>query len=325
MMGITLRTLERWRTEPPRKVGRPGHDEAEYRQALRPVREALGKMGWKTGADAIFRWLGLRVPLRVVRGVLRAWKARHEARRKRRLAQQRLTVSVARRDAVWCLDATLLGRVDGVKVHGLALRDLGSRRTLALSAGGSPTGAAVAELLDWAWHEYGVLPSVFCSDNGPENVNWQVGGWLHDHQVIHLKNLPYTPQHNAWSERGMGELKGAVELEKGAAFGTVEEAAGLLGLAWRRVDREIPRRVLSWGTREVAYEKMATCYTPDSHAGFYQTACSAVEQAVQGASTARERRRAERGAIYATLEGYGLVKRTRGGVPLEGVKGDRLS
>ncbi len=64
---------------------------------------------------------------------------------------------------------------------------------------------------------------------------------------------------------------------------------------------------------------------PGSHAGFYRTARSAVEQAVQGASTARARRRAERGAIYATLEQSGYIKRTRGGVPLEGVKGDRLS
>ncbi len=156
-------------------------------------------------------------------------------------------------------------------------------------------------------------------------LNWQVGGWLHDHQVIHLKNLPYTPQHNAWSERGMGELKGAAEIEQGAVFGSLEAAAERLHLGWRRADRETPRKVLSWRTREVAYEEMATCYTPDSHAGFYQTACSAVEQAAQGASTARARRRAERGAIYATLEQSGYIKRTRGGVPLEGVKGDRLS
>ncbi len=48
------------------------------------------------------------------------------------------TVAVARRGAMWCMDATLLGRVDGEKVYGLALRDVGSRRTLALSAGGAP-------------------------------------------------------------------------------------------------------------------------------------------------------------------------------------------
>ena len=320
MMAVTLRTLERWLADPPRKAGRPGHTEAEYRAALRPVREAVQAMGWKTGAEAVCRWLGLRLPLRVVRAVLRAWKTRHEERRKRRLAQQRLTVAVAQRDAVWCLDATMLGRVDGERVWGLALRDLGSGRTLALSAGGAPTGAAVVELLEWAWHQYGALPRVLCSDNGPENVNREVGCWLHDRQVIHLRNLPHTPQHNAWAERGMGELKGAVELGKGAEFGSLEEAAALLDLAWRRVDRETPRRVLSWRTREVGYEEMATCYTPGSHAGFYRTARSAVEKAVRGASTARARRRAERGAIYATLEQDGLVKRTRGGVPLEASK-----
>ena len=97
MMVVTLRTLDRWQAEPPKKAGRPGHTEAEYRAALRPVREALGKMGWKAGAEAVCRWLGLRLPLRVVRVVLKRWKSRHETRRKRRLAQQRLTVAVARR------------------------------------------------------------------------------------------------------------------------------------------------------------------------------------------------------------------------------------
>ncbi len=110
------------------------------------------------------------------------------------------------------------------------------------------------------------------------------------------------------------------ELEKGAEFGSVEEAAALLDLAWRRVDRETPRRVLSGRTREVGSEGMATCYTPSSHAGFFRTARSAVEKAVRGVSTARARRKAERGAIYATLERSGLVERTRGGVPPEASK-----
>ena len=64
------------------------------------------------------------------------------------------------------------------------------------------------ELQDWAWHEDGGLPSLLCSDNGPENVNHLVDGWLEDPAVIHLKNLPYTPQHNARSEWGMAKLKG---------------------------------------------------------------------------------------------------------------------
>ena len=75
-----------------------------------------------------------------------------------------------------------------------------------------------------------MLPSLPCSDNGPENVNQLVDGWLEDPAVIHLKNLPDIPQHNAWSERGMAELKGAAEIEQGAVFGSLDEATPRLHL-----------------------------------------------------------------------------------------------
>jgi hypothetical protein len=37
---------------------------------------------------------------------------------------------------------------------------------------------------------------------------------------------------------------------------------------------------------------------------------------VAGLDAARERRRAERGAILATLQSFGLISRSRGGVPM---------
>jgi len=42
-------------------------------------------------------------------------------------------------------------------------------------------------------------------------------------------------------------------------------------------------------------------------ARFYETACAAIEAAVQGIDDARARRRAEREAILCTLERFGLV------------------
>ena len=45
---------------------------------------------------------------------------------------------------------------------------------------------------------------------------------------------------------------------------------------------------------------------------FYQTACAATERAVQGIDDARARQRAEREAVWRTLEEFGLVTRTRG-------------
>jgi hypothetical protein len=50
-------------------------------------------------------------------------------------------------------------------------------------------------------------------------------------------------------------------------------------------------------------------------ARFYDSACAAIERAVQGITHARARQRAEREAIWRTLEEFGLVTRTRGRRP----------
>jgi len=60
-------------------------------------------------------------------------------------------------------------------------------------------------------------------------------------------------------------------------------------------------------------------------ARFYETACAAIEAAVQGIHDARARRRAEREAILCTLERFSLVTRTRGRGPATCSKAERLS
>ncbi len=47
---------------------------------------------------------------------------------------------------------------------------------------------------------------------------------------------------------------------------------------------------------------------------FYRAVCAAVTQAVNGRDPGRARRRAERAAIFATLEQFDLIIRYRGGV-----------
>ena len=48
---------------------------------------------------------------------------------------------------------------------------------------------------------------------------------------------------------------------------------------------------------------------------FYQKCRSRMQLAVAGAKTIRAGRMAEREAIFETLEEYGLIERTRGGMP----------
>jgi len=58
---------------------------------------------------------------------------------------------------------------------------------------------------------------------------------------------------------------------------------------------------------------------------FYDAACRAREHAVLGTVGARARRLAEREAIWRVLEDYGLVRRTRGGVPLPSREAEGIS
>jgi len=55
-------------------------------------------------------------------------------------------------------------------------------------------------------------------------------------------------------------------------------------------------------------------------ARFYDSACAAIERAVPGIDNARARWRAEREAVWRTLEEFGLVTRTRGRRPAAAIK-----
>ena len=50
---------------------------------------------------------------------------------------------------------------------------------------------------------------------------------------------------------------------------------------------------------------------------FYGRACERMEKAVKGGITAKQKRQAERQAVYETLEQFQLITRTRGGKPFK--------
>jgi hypothetical protein len=49
--------------------------------------------------------------------------------------------------------------------------------------------------------------------------------WLAEHHVVHLLNVPHTPQHNAWIERAFRqELKAEAGLGAGVVLDSPDEA-----------------------------------------------------------------------------------------------------
>lgn len=154
-------------------------------------------------------------------------------------------------------------------------------------------------------------------------------GWLAARQVTVLWNVPRTPEHNPWAECFNGELKEELrargELVKRGADplqgpGSLTEAGGSSTRA--HFGRCVPRALAALQARPRPSRGGLTAAQLDrirpraedlvQRARFYETACAAIEAAVQDIHDARARQRAEREAILCTLERFGLVRGPRG-------------
>jgi hypothetical protein len=183
---------------------------------------------------------------------------------------------------------------------------------------------------------------VLCMDNGSENDNELVCSYLRNAQVVPLWNLPYTPEHNAWIENLFGELDRELEARGEASIGDADPSQGPVfspqaggSPTKRHFERCVPRvlgtlnrraRPSRGGWSAEQLDSLLPCAEDlVDRARFYDTACAAIRRAVQGIEGARARRRAEREAVWCTLERFGLVTRTRGRRPAPCSKAVRLS
>ncbi len=324
LLEVTPRTLENWKKSEPGRAGRPRRSEGQRRRDRERVR-AVWEADHRAGAERLFHELGEAVPLRAVREQVKALKSERREELRRRVEARRVNVEVRVRNGIWCQDATHLGRMEGDGVEGQVIRDPGPMRVRGMSVGGAAEGREVIALLEATAREQKGLPLVWMTDNGACYVSEEVEAWLGAHRVVHLRNLPRTPQHNPWAERGMRELKEVTGLGKEVELTGLEEAVGLLERAWETLDEKLLRKRLGWKTPSAADAELPGWKAVVSRETFYQASCKAVQCAVKGMRNARERRMAEREAILQTLENFGLIKRSRGGAPCPAVKPERVS
>jgi len=276
---------------------------------------------FKVGEPEVRRRLGKGVPVRLVRHAVKVikWLRRRAKRRRRRWL--RLHLSVHYRDALWSMDGTHLGRMEGAPVEGLVVRDVATTALRGVSVGGPVTAADVCLMLELTRRERGGLPLVLLSDNGSEFTARETQEYLRRHGVVHILSLPRTPQHNAWAERAVRELKDRTGLGKGVSIDSVEDVAMALGVARMALDRK-PRPSRGGSSARALDATMPQWETRIDRERFYEEVRRAVIQAAQRHETARARRRAVREAIYATLDKYGLITQTRGGRRIRRVKSE---
>lgn len=325
--------------------GQRPHTASAKRRAMKAVARARKELraeekpvSWR----AVSARLGRDVPVRLVQRYACELDRRHRRRVQKLLDRVRVSVTVLVRDVVWCLDATFLGRADGKGMWGEVVKDVATSGFLAVSIGPAASARDVIALLERLRLERGGLPLVLLTDNGPAYRSRELEVYLRAMGVVHLFSLPRTPQHNAVAERGMREIKDTTPLGSGRELEPleVERAEVVFGLGGRAPEmRFTPARDQEW---PLALEEACLALNErarpsrgghsaqqldrilphwDDHIcreRFHRAAMEEIERATAAAPSKRAQRKAEREAIYSTLEAFGLVRRTRGGRPLPG-------
>lgn len=341
MLGVTTRTLRRWRAQSSKGwpgPGRPGHPVHQRRNALKWVRRALKKLGTRCGLGTVSAWLasqGRALATRPCRWALAVWKRHLRARMQRRIEAVRVQARVLKRDVLWAQDAMHLYGSGADASWGRVVRERCTREHVALGLSGPPSSAQSVALLERVRVEEGRVPLVLSADNGPENRGDLVA-WARKHEVVLLRSVPHTPQQNGAAERAIGELReelavlhaqSAQAAYRASAEWTSrpERLPADLARARERLDGERPRPCLSGRTARQVAQTAGQAYDPERRARFYAECREAVCNAVRGVGNKRARRRAEREAIWCVLEEHGLVIRKRGSAPWPSPKADRVS
>jgi transposase InsO family protein len=307
--GVSKRTLSRWKRrarlqEAPPLWGRRPHSEAARARTEVLVTREREKQGKRTGSRPFAVALGRAVPVRLIRRVLSDLKRDERREERRRAAMHRTSHDVLAKDAVWAQDATHLGSGELAEVA----RDRATTATRGLSLGPAAKAKDIVALLEEMRMRNGGLPLVWQTDNGSAYTSEEVKAYLVLHRVTHLRSRVHTPTDNAAMEHGIGEIKA----ELGSAAPTAEN----LSAAVRVLDHGRLRATRGWRTAAQLDAETARADALVERERFYEDVCSAIGKAVQGHTTARARRKAERAAIWSVLEQYGLA-RVRGPKPPE--------
>jgi transposase InsO family protein len=236
----------------------------------------------------------------LVQRCLKAIKARRRARERMHREAARVTVEILAAGAVAVRDG-----FQARGTYGEVTRDRATLRTRVVFGEGPETGEEVVRRMEGA----GDLPLVLGTDNGAPYKSEGLREYLVERKVVHLRSAPRVPQQNGAAECAVKEVKGFLE---GVQVGP-EGPARRLDDACRRLNAYRLRGSRGYRTSEQLARETPGVYTVD-RVVFYEACQRRIRRLVQDAPDRRASRRAEREAIWQTLEAFGLVRRYRGGV-----------
>ena len=201
---------------------------------------------------------------------------------------------------------------------GELVRDRATLSTVSLTVGGAVTAASVIADLEKAARERGGLPLVHQHDNASVYEAGEFARFAARERMIVLRSRVHTPTDNPAPERGHGEFKGESGLGKGVVLRSHEEAAARLARARHVLDDGRLRASRGWRTAQELDQLVPRGDAHIDRDAFYTAAGSAIAAAVLGQNDPDAARKAERGAILATLRKFGLARHHVGRRPREG-------
>ena len=298
-LEVTPQTLRNWKRHTAKadrpKIGRPRHSEVRRQEVDRLVAMEMERQrnpGWRPIAKAL---PGL--PVRLVQASVAEIKKNRRRTVRQKLAAGRTSAEVLAREAIWTIDGLQTRSEDELRLYSQAVKDRGSLAYRAVESGVPSTAGDVIGILG----DQAALPLVLASDNDKIYCGKETSAWLAANKIVHLRSLPRTPQHNGAIEIAIRALKEAAEMSGGTLRDTAKQINqyrlhGSKGYKTSTVlDAELP----------VAYHKV-------SRDVFYEKCMTRLSRVNEAPMEWRAKRLVEREVIYATLEEYGLIKRTGG-------------
>jgi transposase InsO family protein len=193
---------------------------------------------------------------------------------------------------------------------------------------GAPTTADAIKALDDTAEVRDAYPLILSTDNGPAYTSDVFERRLEDLKIVHLKNTPHTPKHNAFAERAVRELKDEIAyVEAPPAPLPVHSTAAYnarLRIVRARL-RKRPRRSRRGLSSQQLDNEPCRAYDPVSRSLFFAAAREALAAARRAHEKPRARRLAEREAILGTAVRFGLIKIRRGGTTWNPAKAESNS
>lgn len=315
-LGVNERTLRNWRMHEVKdfhpKMGRPAHDFKDHQNAMWKVGREMRRQcypGYRPIAEAI----GDKVPMRLVQYYVNLFYAKRQKRIENRKNRNRVQVQVLVKNALWAQDGTHLGRMGQDPVEGQVVKDRATLKTIEVKVGSPATAQTVVTIFKKKKKVRG-LPFVLSTDNGPNYCNDMVEGYLEKEKIIHLRNVPHTPEHNGAAEIGIRGAKHASMLGKYVQLASVEDTTSVLTKAIQKLDANRLLATKGFKTANELDETLTVIQNKDRDR-FYSICRTRMLQVASQATTAREARKYEREMIFCTMEDFGLIKRNQNGRP----------